>query len=231
MISIIIPTLNEEQLIERCIVDLLSKSEEAVEVIVVDAGSNDETCTIIKTFKNVVSVSDSNLKGRKYASLNKGAELAQGEILLFLDADTILPDKYIALIRAKLADSRVSGGAFEMVFDKNTALIHIVRWMNSRRYNITKRCFGDQAIFCTTAAFRAVGGYPDKIVLEAAHFCSRLMKVGKFLLIKKPVITSSRRFIEGGVLRTFLFDLYLLASDALGINVDRSAKKYWENNM
>jgi hypothetical protein len=56
------------------------------------------------------------------------------------------------------------------------------------------------------------------------------MNVGRFRIIKRPVITSSRRFLEGGVIKTFLFDLYLLSLDNLGLNIEKSARKYWEKN-
>ncbi|MFT5641191.1 MAG: rSAM/selenodomain-associated transferase 2 [Cyclobacteriaceae bacterium] len=230
MISIIIPTLNEEKHIARCVADVQSKAKEAFEIIIVDAGSEDATISIIQELDDVILVADQSLKGKKYASLNKGAEIAKGDILLFLDADTILPAGFQQLIQKILNPSDVVGGAFEMVFDQHTAFLQFIRVVNSLRYNISKRCYGDQAIFCKKESFHKVGGYPKKIVLEAAHFCRRLMNVGRFRIIKRPVITSSRRFLEGGVIKTFLFDLYLLSLDNLGLNIEKSARKYWEKN-
>ncbi|MEQ8238068.1 MAG: TIGR04283 family arsenosugar biosynthesis glycosyltransferase [Cyclobacteriaceae bacterium] len=230
MISIIIPTLNEAQYIANCIADLLIKSTKEVELIVVDAGSKDATLKIVQEMERVVCFTDARLAGKKYASLNKGAELAKGDILIFLDADTFLPKDYQQEIEKTLGPEEVVGGAFEMVFDKNNSLLRLISYVNSVRYNLTKRCYGDQAIFCKKHAFQKVNGYPNKIVLEAAHFCKRLMKVGKFRIVNRPVITSSRRFLEEGVLKTFLFDLYLLSMDNLGFNIDRSSIKYWKKN-
>lgn len=230
MISIIIPTLNEAQYIAQCITDLLEKSAKEVEIIVVDAGSKDSTLSIVQEMTRVVCISDDRLIGKKYASLNRGAALAKGDILIFLDADTFLPKDYQKLIEKTLSSEKVVGGAFEMVFDKNNMLLRFITYANSIRYNLTKRCYGDQAIFCKKHAFQAVNGFPEKIVLETAHLCERLMKVGQFRIINRSVVTSSRRFLEQGVLKTFLLDLYLLSMDNLGFNIDRSAMKYWKKN-
>ena len=155
-ISIIIPTLNEVnyigQTVDRLLANQSGKLE--LELIVVDAGSQDETVNAIKE-RTTQLVVDSTLAGAKYKSLNKGAKLAKGKMLLFLDADTLLPLHFDVRIQEALNKEGVVGGAFEFGFNRTGVVYRIIEWINRTRYRIDKRYFGDQALFCTRENFEA----------------------------------------------------------------------------
>lgn len=220
-LSVIIPTLNEAQFISKT---LESVNQEEVEIIVVDAGSEDDTIRIIKDQVKVIKAPD--LKGKKFASLNLGASVAHGEVLVFLDADTLLPKGYATMI-AQVLDTGAIGGAFIQRFDQAGWFLRLLEILNQIRYRSSGRYFGDQALFCLKSAFEKVGGYPEIPIMESAHFCSQLKRVGSLKLVNEPCITSSRRFLEGGTIRVFLFDLRIWIKDLLTLDTKKEAAKYW----
>ncbi|WP_456461833.1 TIGR04283 family arsenosugar biosynthesis glycosyltransferase [Reichenbachiella sp.] len=230
-ISIIIPTLNEANYISKTI-DRLHANKSGkleLEVIVVDAGSRDETVNTIKERTNQLVV-DSTLAGTKYKSLNRGVELAKGEMLLFLDADTFLPHHFDLQIKEALSQIDVVGGAFEFGFNREGVVYRIIEWINRIRYRIDNRYFGDQAIFCKRETFDLVDGYPQEPIMEAAYFCKALRAIGKLVLIKSPILTSARRFEQGHVLKVFLKDTWIWIQFTLGLSVKRYALAYWQEN-
>ncbi|WP_420580816.1 TIGR04283 family arsenosugar biosynthesis glycosyltransferase [Reichenbachiella sp.] len=231
-ISIIIPTLNEENYIRHTVDRLLANQSGKLELelIVVDAGSQDETVNTIKERTNQLVV-DSTLAGAKYKSLNTGAELANGEVLLFLDADTLLPHHFDLQIREALHKKGVVGGAFEFGFNRRGVVYRIIEWINRIRYRIDKRYFGDQGLFCSRENFERVRGYPHEPIMEAAYFCKALRGIGRLALIKSPVLTSARRFEQGNVFRVFLKDTWIWIQFTLGLNIKKYAPAYWAENQ
>jgi rSAM/selenodomain-associated transferase 2 len=228
-LSVIIPTLNEEKHILKTLAVLRTHAVNHVEVVVVDAGSEDNSVmTVLEHSKERVHV-DENLRGRKYESLNTGAHITSGDVLLFLDADTLLPERFDALILEAIQSGAV-GGAFNMKFDRTPFSLGLIRFFNALRYRFTKHFFGDQAVFCTRDAFLKVGGFPSSTLMETAHFSASLKKKGKLKLINESVITSSRRFLEGGVLRVFWFDLRVYLKDLLRLGVEKEGEVYWGEN-
>ncbi|MEP2025934.1 glycosyltransferase, partial [Reichenbachiella sp.] len=170
--SIIIPTLNEANYIEETVAKIRTcqSGTLALEIIIIDAGSKDDTVELIDEKVDVV-YRDSTLTGAKYKSLNKGAQMAKGEILLFLDADTLLPSNFDLLIKNALLKKGVVGGAFEFQIDGNGIIYRLIEWINRVRYRVDRRYFGDQAMFCSKKSFEQVGGYPKEPIMEAAYFC------------------------------------------------------------
>ncbi|MEQ9425326.1 MAG: TIGR04283 family arsenosugar biosynthesis glycosyltransferase [Cyclobacteriaceae bacterium] len=228
-ISIIIPTLNEEEWIRKCIETVRTNAaDKSIEIIVVDCGSNDQTLDQIPYWINCIELPKN--KGFKSKSLNAGAEQAKGDVLIFLDADTILPMDFDDLIMTKLQDKNCVGGAFEFEFDRKTMALNMVVFLNRIRYRLRKRYYGDQAVFARKTDFWKVGGYPTIRIMETAHLCKNLQKVGHLSLIKKPIITSSRRFHENGIFTTFLNDSIIWFKDLIGLDVQKYADAYWQKN-
>lgn len=229
MISVIIPTLNEEEYILETINQVLHGAVNPVEIIVIDSGSIDNTVSMIRSIDDIKLKFRPDFKGRKQAALNHGAQHSSGAVLVFLDADTHLPARFDQLILKAISAGNV-GGAFPMKFDKAGPLLRSIQLINHIRYSLTNRFFGDQAVFCTREAFFKAEGYPDIPIMESAHFCDRLKKDGRLKLLYRPVISSSRRFYQGGVLNVFWKDVVIYSRDLLGISNSRNGEKYWSVN-
>lgn len=230
-LSVIIPTLNEEYYIRGTLDALMAgliKGTEC-EVIVVDSGSNDKTLEYLKN-RRVISVQKPEFKGFKFKSLNYGASLAKGNVLLFLDADSFLMHGFDEQIDKTLREN-VVGGAFEYCSENRSFSFRLVQALNRARYRVDQNYFGDQGIFCTKEAFETVGGYPEEPIMEAAYFCKKLRSLGKLKLIKLPLITSSRRFEKGGIWRVFFKDTWIWIQFLLGLDISRYASKYWQENL
>ncbi len=230
-ISIIIPTLNEEAFLKKTIQHCLAVASDPdlLEIIIVDAGSSDNTLESVRDL-NVKCFSHPKFKFKKYKSLNFGIKQAQHDLLVFLDADTLLPDHFDRLINDTISND-VVGGAFELSFDKADWKLKILQLINRIRYRFGKMYYGDQAVFCRRSVAIEVAGYPPVELMESASFCRQLKKKGKLTLIKKPVLTSSRRFHEHGFYRVLLFDIRMWIRFTFNFSVDRFGKKYWRFNL
>ncbi len=231
-LSIIVPSFNEENYIAKCLKylhDNISGLYE-FEVLIVDAMSIDSTISAIEElgFNSVRLIIDAKLRFKKYAALNEGAKHAKGDVLIFLDADTLLPRNFDLLIMQVLT-SKVVGGAFNLEYDIKPISLELVLLFNKIRYRISKHFYGDQAVFCKKEAFETVGGFPKVNVLETAGLCKRLKKKGKLYLVPTPVITSSRRFLKGGVFSVFMEDLAIWLRNKLSLSVSDLGTKYWES--
>lgn len=229
-LSVIIPTFNEANNINQTIMALYERSVQTpFEVIVVDCGSSDGTLGCIRHHE-VVTLTNHRLKGKKCRSLRMGTNIAQGEVLLFLDADTLVPPAYDAAIEKALLNSRVIGGAFEFALDKQSFPLLLITLVNRIRYRFRKRFYGDQGVFVRKEAYLKAGGWPERSLLESAYLCKNLQKWGKLKLLSLPMTTSSRRFTEGGVWRVFLHDIRIWLMDLLGMDVEKFGKAYWAKN-
>jgi rSAM/selenodomain-associated transferase 2 len=232
-LSIIIPTLNEAEYLASTLQCLSENSrlENYNEVIVIDSGSTDETCEIALKLGVKLIRSNNASPGRAYV-LNEAAQSATGDVLLFLDADTLVPIGYDQLIETALSDPKFIGGAFEFALDGAEFGLRVVELINRIRYRIRQRYYGDQGVFVRSDIFQRVGGYPKIGLLEAAHLCKNLKRVGKLKLIRKNMKTSPRRFLDGGIYnyKVLVSDIKIWFLDLIGIRVDRYADSYWKEN-
>lgn len=228
-LSIIIPTLNEEEYLASTIEHLRKCSNNEHEIIVIDSGSRDKTCDIAKSLGLNLIQCDSNSLGKSHI-LNQAAERAAGDVLLFLDADTLVPAEFDRLIESSLLDTGVVGGAFEFTLDGPEFGLRVVELINRTRYRVRQRFYGDQGIFVRTEVFERVGGYPEIDLLESAYLCRNLRKHGKLKLIKEEIRTSPRRFIDGGIYRVLWGDIKIWFLDLIGMSVSKYAAPYWKEN-
>ncbi len=158
--------------------------------------------------------------------MNSGAAVARGEVLFFLHADSYPPQNALELIRAALSDPGVVGGAFEHLFAESGWSLRMITWINRLRYRLTRNYYGDQGIFIRASVFRELGGYRDWQILEDLDLSQRLKRIGQTILIKKPLLTSGRRFITQGPWRTFFFIVWLLLLHTFHLNTRRYARKW-----
>ena len=200
MISIIIPTLNEEQALaatlERC-----RQQRTEHEIIVVDGGSDDRTLDIAKSVSGVKV-----LKARqgRASQMNVGACFANGDWLLFLHADTLLPDDALDAIARLDSKSSVRAGGFHHQFSGQHWLLKLISRLHNWRFAWTGVLYGDQAMFVHRQLFDRVGGFPETDVLEDVIFCERALEFTQPVLLPLKVITDSRKFEQRGIVRSFL---------------------------
>ncbi len=230
-LSVIIPTLNEAQFLAAAIDGLRRRYSlrREPEILVADCGSADGTRDIAVAHKLRVLTRSPRLDSRA-AALNFGAAHADGDVLLFLDADTLVPTGYDRSIRQALRGQRVVGGAFEFALDGAHLQLRFVELVNRIRYRIWPDYYGDQGIFVRADVFRRVAGYPERRILEASDFCRKVQRVGKMALVRQPMVTSSRRFVEGGILKVLAQDTWIWGRDMLGASTEQFGRAYQQNN-
>jgi rSAM/selenodomain-associated transferase 2 len=168
-------------------------------VLVADGGSRDGTARVVAEQPGVRLVPSARGRARQ---MNAGARAAAGDVLLFLHADTRLPDGAAGAIAAALADPGVVGGRFDVRFDSRRRLLALVAWLMNARSRATSVCTGDQAIFARRADFEAVGGYPDIPLMEDIELSRRLKARGRLAALRARVTTSARKWEREGPLRT-----------------------------
>jgi len=151
-------------------------------------------------------------------------------VFFFLHADSFPPPGFPEMIRAALADPSLVGGAFDQQFIEPVFGLRLVSALDRIRYRLTGNYFGDQGIFVRRGAFERVGGFPNRGILEDLEFSRRLRQIGRTVLIQKPLPTSGRRFLDGGVARTFFWIAVLLARHRLGMDTERYAAEYRKEN-
>lgn len=231
-ISIIIPARNEADFLPATLAALKRKAVTSAvkEVIVVDGGSQDNTAAVAREAGAEVVLCPPAQRGRA-RQLNLGAERSRGDILLFLDADSIVPAGFDAEILTALRMPQCVGGAFEFKLEGNEFGLRVVEFINRSRYRLWPWYYGDQGIFVARDAFRQAGGYPPVALMEASDFCRALGRNGKMVLIHLDMVTSSRRFREGGIYRVLGFDIHMWWRNLTGQDVEQFARAYWDTHQ
>ena len=219
LVSIVIPVLNEARLIHTTVTSL-NRLRGQFEVIVVDGGSTDETVTLAESCGLPVIVAP---RGRGQ-QMNAGAAVTKGDALLFLHADTHLPENALELIEAALQTPDVGGGNFNLRFAGAThgAKVLTCIYPLLRYFGLI---YGDSAIFVRRNVFEAVGGYREIPLFEDADLYRRLREKGLFVRLSKYAVTSARRF-EGRFWRTFGLWALLQGLYWVGIAPHRLARLY-----
>jgi len=226
-ISVIIPTLNEaETIFPRHSLARASGWQTLekvgggfdVESIVVDGGSADGTSELVP---NCLLCT-----GGRAAQQNRGAAAAIGEILLFLHADTELPDNWDFIIRDELKKPWVSLGAFRFQVKERLLGIGAVEWGANIRSRIFQMPYGDQGLFLRHDTFEAIGGFPDQPILEDVELVRRARRLGKIVTLREAALTSGRRWQKRGVFQTTLINQLVLIGAAFGVSPQKLRRLY-----
>jgi rSAM/selenodomain-associated transferase 2 len=222
-LSIVIPALDEAANLARVLPGLVAR-EPAAEVLVVDGGSADDSRAAVARVPSVRWLSGPRGRARQ---MNAGARAARGDILLFLHADTVLPEGAGAAILAALADAGTVGGRFDVRLDSRRPLLALVGWLMNRRSRLTGICTGDQGIFVRRTVFEALGGYPDIPLMEDVELSRRLKRRGRLVALPLRVVTSARKWEREGVVRTIVLMWGLRLLYALGVSPARLHRCYY----
>ena len=203
-ISIIIPVLDEADCLDRLLPGF--KSEEDVEVIVVDGGSSDATPLILGKYPNVHYVHAPKGRG---IQLNRGASIARGDIVWFLHADSRLMEGWKQEIIQALSSTQVVAGCFHLQFDDSHWLLRLFAFFS--RWNHPLATYGDQGYFMRREVFLRIGGFKDYPILEDLEVQCRLRRLGKWYKSPLALITSARRFKTMGILRQQLKNIGIVS--------------------
>ncbi|MFL5088988.1 MAG: TIGR04283 family arsenosugar biosynthesis glycosyltransferase [Xanthobacteraceae bacterium] len=221
-LSIILPVLDEADIIADALAALAPLRQRGAEVIVVDGGSRDGTVDLARPAADRVIASP---RGRA-AQMNAGAALARGAVLLFLHADTRLPGNADALVLAGLERSGRAWGRFNIAIAGRSPLLAIVAAAINFRSRLTRIATGDQAIFVSRDVFAAVGGFPDIALMEDVALSRALKRISRPVCVAAKVTTSGRRWEQHGVLRTVVLMWRLRLAYFLGAEPATLARRY-----
>lgn len=222
MLSIVVPVLNEADGIVATLRALEPLRARGAELIVVDGGSRDATVARAQGLADRVIDSP---RGRA-AQMNAGAAAARGTRLLFLHADTRLPEHADALVAAALGDEPLAWGRFDVTINGRSRLFPVIATLMNARSRLGGIATGDQAMFMTRAAFAAGGGFPDQPLMEDVEMSVRLKRLRAPACLRERVVTSGRRWEQRGVWRTIVLMWCLRLLYALGVDADRLARWY-----
>ena len=238
-LSIVIPLLNEADNLPKLMGHLAHLNPAPYQVILVDGGSTDNSVAIAKELiESLIDSSPSVISGQvidwqitestagRALQMNAGAELATGDVLLCLHADTQLPNHAIADITS--AVRQAAWGRFDVRLDSSAWMLKVVSQMINWRSRFSGIATGDQAIFIKKPLFEQLGGYPQQPLMEDIELCKRLKAVGKPACLRSKVITSARRWQQYGTWRTIGLMWHLRFDYWRGVSADNIKQRYYK---
>lgn len=221
-ITVIIPTLNEEQALPDTLPRTTALGFD--DIIVVDGGSSDRTAKLVTSLRVTRGASPVRLltaAAGRARQMNAGASHSQADVLLFLHADTHLPDEARHAIERALDDPACVGGRFDVRFERDRGLAWLIARLISLRSRWSGIATGDQALFVRHAVFAQLGGFTDIPIMEDVDFTRRLKRAGRVAPLRAHVVTSYRRWDRHGALRTIVLMWALRLLYWLGVHPNR----------
>lgn len=197
-ISIVIPVLDEAPGIVGLLQDLSQARADGVQIIVADGGSADSTVSLALPLCDVLV----NAPRGRARQMNAGARQANGEMLLFLHADTQLPEGWMTHLRMAMADRKRAWGRFDVRITGRSPMLAVIGAMMNLRSRLTGIATGDQAMFMRRTAFEEIGGFPEIDLMEDIAMSGKLKRLSAPLCLRERVTTSGRRWDANGAWQT-----------------------------
>jgi len=229
MVSVVIPVLNEVTIVGDALETLLQQRG-AYEVIVVDGGSADGTCDVVQQFPVQLVQQPAHVPPGLAYQINRGAQKARGDILLFLHIDVQLPPRGVAQIETALTDPHIIGGGFIPSFygpvpDSARRRLAVVERVWQIGTPSLQWFVGDTAPFIRSDVFWQSGAYPPAVFASDLDFARRLQKLGRLAVIRDPARIHNRRLVQNGVFTTSLVTLSV--NILVSLRADRVFLRNW----
>jgi rSAM/selenodomain-associated transferase 2 len=222
-LSIIIPVLNEAHHLSRHGDHLRALNCAVHELIVVDGGSADNSVTLARRFTDRVMVAE---RGRA-SQMNAGARLAQGDVLLFLHADTVLPPEALQEMITQLTGGKALWGGFNVRLAGCRPMFRLIETTMNWRSRLTGIHTGDQLLFVDRTLFNSIDGFPEIPLMEDIAISRLLKRRARPVRIKRHIVTSSRRWERNGILRTIAIMWSLRLAYFLGVSPQTLHRYYY----
>lgn len=220
-LSIVMPALNEACGIERTLQVLVPLRSRGVELVLADGGSTDSTVQRAAPWVDQLVVAP---RGRAL-QMNAGARVARADVLLFLHADTELPEMADELVLEAVSQG-ACWGRFDVRIQGRAWMLRVIAVLMNRRSRVTGIATGDQAMFVTRMALDHVGGFADQPLMEDIELSCRLKRLGAPACLRAQVCTSGRRWEQRGVWRTIFLMTWLRWRYWRGESAARLAELY-----
>ena len=220
-ISIIVPALNEAELI-RAFLQHLRAVAPGAEIIVVDGGSDDGTAELCAGLADrVLKVS----RGRA-RQMNAGAQVAHGEVFWFLHADSLVPSNALEEIARILREDSNAGGCFQLQLPGREWIYRVSDSLGNLGVQIFGFALGDHGIFCRRGAFWSAGGFPEIPLMEDAEFYRSLRRRGGMRQSRMAIVGNPRRYEQLGPYRTTLYYVVILGLYVFGARMSTLTSVY-----
>ncbi len=220
--SIIVPVLNEIKLLPDLVEHLSHWQQCGCEVLIVDGGSCDGT----KSALEAAGLTVINSEPGRAIQMNNGARHAKGNVLIFLHADSRLPENALQAISNAAERQQQFWGRFDVAISGEHFMLNVIAWFMNRRSRLTSIATGDQAIFVSRSAFDDIGGFPRQPLMEDIEISRKLRQKLPPLPLDAKVVTSGRRWLDNGIWRTILLMWRLRLAYWCGASACQLAKKY-----
>ena len=218
-LSVIMPTLNAESALRRSLPALSAGLETGLirELIITDGGSEDATLRIADAAGAEIVTGPASRGGQ----LRRGADMARGDWLLFLHADSVLPSGWPDLVMVQMAQG--GPAAFGLRFDGGGLGASLVAGWANLRTRLFSLPYGDQGLLVSRKAYREAGGFPDIPLMEDVAIARTLPRIA---LLPGTVSTSPERYQRDGWLRRGARNLWLLLCYLAGADPEKLARRY-----